>query len=221
MNIGIIGAGNIGSALAHRFVQLGHEVVIANSRGPETLGDVVADTGATAVSAWDAARGRDVVVITIPQLRVPDLPDDLFDGVPDDVVVIDTNNYYPRQRDGRIAAIEDGMTESRWVAEQVRRPALVKAFNNIHAAKLRDGGKPAGDPDRIALPYAGDDAGAKATVAALIDALGFDPVDAGSLDDSWRQQPGTPGYGTDLGESDLRAALATTPRERPAEFRAQ
>jgi len=221
MNIGIIGAGNIGSALGARFVELGHEVVISNSRGPETLGDVVADTGATAVSAWDAARGRDLVVITIPEFRVPELPDDLFEGVPDDVVVVDTNNYYPRNRDGRIDAIEDGMTEARWVAEQVGRPGLVKAFNNIHSARLRSGGRPAGDPERIALPYAGDDAGAKGTVAALIDALGFDPVDAGSLDDSWRQQPGTPCYGTDLGETDLRAALATAPRERPADFRAE
>jgi 8-hydroxy-5-deazaflavin:NADPH oxidoreductase len=221
MNIGIIGAGNIGSALAYRFVQLGHAVVIANSRGPETLGDVVADTGATAVSAWDAARGRDVVVITIPEVRVPDLPDDLFEGVPEDVVVIDTNNYYPRQRDGRIEAIENGMTESRWVGEQVHRPTIVKAFNNIHSARLREGGLPPGETGRIALPYAGDDAGAKATVAALIDALGFDPIDGGSLDDSWRQQPGTPCYGTDLGQTDLRAALAAAPRERPADFRAE
>jgi predicted dinucleotide-binding enzyme len=220
MNIGIIGAGNIGSALAYRLVELGHEVVISNSRGPETLGEVVADTGATAVSAWDAARGRDLVVITIPECRVPDLPRDLFEGVPEDVVVIDTNNYYPRERDGRIDAIEQGTTETRWVAQQVGRPGMVKAFNNIHAARLRDGGRRAGDPQRIALPYAGDDADAKAAAAALIDALGFDPVDAGSLDDSWRQQPGTPCYGADLGENDLRAALAAAPRERPSDFSA-
>jgi hypothetical protein len=220
MKIGIIGAGNIGSALAYRFVDLGHEVVISNSRGPETLGDVVAETGATAVSGWDAARGRDLVVITIPQCRVPELPDDLFFGVPDGVVVIDTNNYYPRNRDGRIDGIEDGMTESGWVAEQVGRAGFVKAFNYIHAARLRDGGRPKGDPERIALPYAGDDAHAKQAVGALIDALGFDPVDAGSLDDSWRQQPGAPCYGANLSENDLRAAVAAAPRERPADFRA-
>jgi predicted dinucleotide-binding enzyme len=221
MNIGIIGAGNIGSALASRLVELGHEVVIANSRGPETLGDVVADTGAAAVSAWDAAHGRDLVVVTIPQRRVPDLPDGLFDGVPEDVVVVDTNNYYPRMRDGRIDAIEDGMAESRWVAEQIGRPGLVKAFNSIHAARLRTGGRPQGHPEREALPYAGDDPRAKRTVAALIDALGFDPVDAGSLDDSWRQQPGAPCYGVALSESDLRAALAAAPRTRPTDFRAE
>jgi predicted dinucleotide-binding enzyme len=221
MKIGIIGAGNIGSALAYRLVDLGHEVVISNSRGPETLGEVVADTGATAVSAWDAARGRDLVIITIPQCRVPELPEDLFEGVPDGVVVVETNNYYPRNRDGRIDGIEDGMTESRWVAEQVGRPGIVKAFNNIHAARLRDRGRPKGEPDRLALPYAGDDAHAKQAVAALIDALGFDPVDAGSLDDSWRQQPATPCYGAELSKDDLRAAVAAAPRERPADFRAE
>jgi predicted dinucleotide-binding enzyme len=221
MKIGIIGAGNIGSALAYRLVELGHDVVISNSRGPETLGEVVAETGATAVNAWDAAHGRDLVVITIPQRRVPELPDDLFAGVPQDVVVVDTNNYYPRTRDGRIDEIEGGTTESRWVAEQVGRPGIVKAFNNIHSAKLRDGGRPAGDPQRIALPYAGDDPDAKRAVAALIDALGFDPVAAGPLDESWRHQPATPCYGTDLGENDLRAALAAAPRERPSDFRAE
>jgi predicted dinucleotide-binding enzyme len=221
MKIGIIGAGNIGSALAYRLVGLGHDVVISNSRGPETLGEVVAETGATAVSASDAARGRDLVVITIPQRRVPELPDDLFAGVPQDVVVVDTNNYYPRTRDGRIDEIEDGTTESRWVAEQVGRPGIVKAFNNIHSARLRDSGRPAGDPQRIALPYAGDDADAKRAVAALIDALGFDPVDAGTLDESWRHQPATPCYGTDLTAGDLRAALAAAPRERPSDFRAE
>jgi predicted dinucleotide-binding enzyme len=134
--------------------------------------------------------------------------------------VIDTNNYYPRERDGRIEAIESGMTESRWVAEQVGRPALVKAFNNVQALHLRDHGRPAGDPERIALPYAGDDAAANATVAGLIDELGFDPVPDGGLDDSWRQQPGTPAYGADLGAEALRATLAGTSVERPADFRA-
>jgi predicted dinucleotide-binding enzyme len=220
MNIGIIGAGNIGAALATRFVALGHETVIANSRGPETLGDVAAATGARPLTAAEAARGRDLVVITIPQKNVPDLPGDLFEGVPADVVVVDTNNYYPQQRDGRIEAIETGTTESRWVAEQLGRPHLVKAFNNIQALHLRDHGRPAGDPERIALPYAGDDAAAKATVATLIDALGFDPVDAGGLDESWRQQPGTPAYGADLGADALRRALADAPDKRPLDFTA-
>ena len=151
MNIGIIGAGNIGSALARRFTELGHEVYIANSRGPETLGEVEAETGATAVSTREAARDRDVVVVTIPEKNVSQLPDDLFEGAGDDVVVIDTGNYYPRQRDGRIDAIEEGTPESAWVSEQLGRPGLVKAFNNIYAQHLRDRGTPAGAPDRIAL----------------------------------------------------------------------
>lgn len=220
MKIGIIGAGNIGSALATRFVQLGHDVAISNSRGPEACVDVAAQTGAEPVYAVDAAKGRDVVVVTIPQGKVPDLPSDLFAGVPEGVVVVDTNNYYPQQRDGRIEPIETGTTESRWVAEQIGRPATVKAFNNIQAVHLRDLGRPAGDPERIALPYAGDDPNAKAVVAGLIEELGFDAVDAGGLDDSWRQQPGTPAYGMDLGAEALRTALADTPPERPLEFRA-
>jgi predicted dinucleotide-binding enzyme len=220
MKIGIIGAGNIGGALAARWVALGHDVVISNSRGPQTRGDVAEETGATAVEAGEAAKGRDVVVITIPEFKVPDLPGDLFAEVGDEVVVIDTNNYYPQRRDGRIEAIEGGMTESRWVAEQVSRPGLVKAFNNIQALHLRDHGRPAGDPERIALPYAGDAPAAKATVAALIDELGFDAVDNGGLEDSWRQQPGTPAYGGDLTADALRETLAQTPAERPADFRA-
>src|SRR5579875_1096044 len=219
MKIGIIGAGNIGSALAYRLVELGHEVVISNSRGPETLGDVVRVTGATAVSASDAARGRDLVVITIPECRVPNLPEGLFDGVPDGVVVVDTNNYYPRQRDGRIDAIEQGMTESRWVESQLGHP-VIKAFNNIYAAHLLEHGRAKGEAGRIALPVAGDDERGKRVVLDLVDELGFDPVDAGGLDDSWRQQPGTPVYGTDLDADGVREALQRASRERPAEFSA-
>src|SRR5207248_14956 len=125
MRIGIIGAGNIGGNLARRFRALGHEVLIANSRGPETLQDFAAGIGAKAVTAPEAARNGDVVVITIPEKAVAELPKDLFSGVPDDVVVIDTCNYYSA-RDGRIAAIEDGQPESAWVAQQLGRP-VVKA----------------------------------------------------------------------------------------------
>src|SRR5437764_948854 len=116
MKIGIIGAGNIGAALARRFIDLGHEVAIANSRGPDTLREVEAETGAAAVTTHEAAQGRDVVVVTIPEKNVAQLPEDLFEGVDDRVVVIDTGNYYPRQRDGRIDEIEQGMPESVWAA---------------------------------------------------------------------------------------------------------
>lgn len=219
MKIGIIGAGQIGSTLTRRFRQLGHEVYVANSRGPETLAELAKETGAHAVTVHEAARSGEVVVVTIPEARVKDLPEDLFDGVPEDVVVVDTGNYYPRERDGKIEEIEAGMTESRWVETQLGRP-VVKAFNNIYARHLMEYGRPPGAPGRIALPVAGDDPRAKAIVLKLIDELGFDAVDAGSIDDSWRQQPGTPVYGTDLDVEGVRRALAEASPERLPRFRA-
>jgi predicted dinucleotide-binding enzyme len=219
MKVGIIGAGNIGSALARRFTELGHEVSIANSRGPETLREVEAETGATPVTVREAARGKDVVVVTIPEKNVPQLPDDLFEGVGDEVVVVDTGNYYPRHRDGAIDPIESGMPESAWVAEQLGRP-VVKAFNNIYAQHLRDHGRPLGEAGRIALPVAGDDQAAKAVVMGLVEELGFDAVDAGGLDESWRQQPGTPVYGTDFDADGVRRGLAEASPERTDDFRA-
>jgi len=218
MKIGIIGAGHIGGTLTRRLRQLGHDVAVANSRGPQTLADLAAETGATAVTVAEAARGRDVVVVTIPMKSVPRLPKDLFAGVGAGTVVVDTGNYYP-QRDGRIDAIEAGTAESRWVAQQLGR-SVVKAFNNIRAQHLLERGRPKGEPGRIALPAAGDDAAAKAVVLGLIDELGFDGVDAGGLDDSWRQQPGTPVYAADLDADGARRALAAANRERPAALRA-
>jgi 8-hydroxy-5-deazaflavin:NADPH oxidoreductase len=219
MKIGIIGAGNIGGALGRRFTELGHDVSIANSRGPETLSEVEAETGAEAVTVHEAARGKDVVVVTIPESKVPQLPQDLFEGVGVEVVVIDTGNYYPRHRDGRIGPIEDGLPESSWVAWQLGLP-VIKAFNNIYAQHLRDLGQAAGSPGRIALPVAGDDHGAKSTVMGLVEELGFDAVDAGPLQESWRQQPGTPVYATDFDADGVRRALAEASPERQAEFRA-
>jgi predicted dinucleotide-binding enzyme len=152
--------------------------------------------------------------------NIPRLPAGLFEGVRDNVVVIDTGNYYPQQRDGRIDPIERGTTESRWVSEQLGRP-VVKAFNNIYAQHLLDRGKPKGTADRIALPVSGDEKRAKDVVIQLLDELGFDGVDAGSLDESWRQQPATPVYGTDLDVEGVRKALAAATRERSPEFQAK
>jgi len=218
MKIGIIGAGHIGGNLTRRFAALGHEVFVANSRGPDSLADLARETGAKAVDVREAARTGDVVVVTIPLKSIPKLPRDLFAGVPASVVVVDTGNYYP-QRDGLIAEIESGTTESRWTSKQLGR-AVVKAFNNIYAQHLLDNGKPSGSPGRIALPVAGDDKSAKAVIMKLVDELGFDPVDAGTLDESWKQQPGTPVYGTDFDAAGVRKGLAEAKQERPMGFRA-
>lgn len=218
MKIGIIGAGHIGGTLTRRLSALGHDVSVANSRGPQSLAGLAAETGAKAVTVREAVRGAELVVVTIPEARVRDLPKDLFAGVPDDVVVVDTGNYYP-QRDGRIAEIEGGLPESRWVERHLGRP-VVKAFNNIYADHLLKRGRPPGSADRIALPIAGDDVRAKAVVLRLLDELGFDGVDAGGLDESWRQQPATPVYATDFDAEGVRRGLAAASQERRAEFRA-
>jgi 8-hydroxy-5-deazaflavin:NADPH oxidoreductase len=217
MNIGIIGAGMIGGTLARRLSQIGHQIAIANSRGPKALRDFASEIGATAVTSREAARSGEIVVITIPERAVPDLPRDLFAGVPADVVVIDTGNYYP-SRDGRIPAIEQGQPESAWVAEQIGRP-VIKAFNNIYFKSLLENGRPKGTPDRIALPVAGDPFEARAKVLRLVDELGFDPVDAGGIEESWRQQPGTPCYTRDHNLARLKAALDAAIQERVPEYR--
>lgn len=219
MKIGIIGAGNIGGNLTRRLTALGHDVRVANSRGPQTLTALADQTGARAVEVSDAADGAEVVIVAIPEKAVPGLPAGVLDGAAPGAVVIDTGNYYPRQRDGRIDAIEAGVTESRWVSEQLGRP-VVKAFNGIYAQQLLDHGRPAGTPDRRALPVAGDDPAAKQVVIGLLDELGFDGVDAGGLDDSWRQQPGTPAYGAVADADGIRGLLASAPTERPGDFRA-
>jgi predicted dinucleotide-binding enzyme len=219
MNIGIIGAGHIGGTLTRRLSALGHNVFVANSRPPETLVALAHETGATPVTIHEAARSGDIVIVTIPEKNIATLPPDLFDGVSDDVIIIDTGNYYPQQRDGRIDAIEQGMTESRWVSQQLGRP-VIKTFNNIYADHLLRLGRPKGSPGRIALPVAGDDNDAKARVIDLLDELGFDGVDAGTLDESWKQQPGTPVYGTDFDAEGVKKALAQASKERAPEWRA-
>jgi 8-hydroxy-5-deazaflavin:NADPH oxidoreductase len=220
MNIGIIGAGQIGGTLARKLGALGHRVKLANSRGPASLGALAAETGARAATVEDAVRDVALVIVTIPQKNVPQLPKGLFADVPADVVVADTGNYYPSFRDGHIEAIEAGQTETGWVSGILGRP-VVKVFNNIMAYSLADGARPKGAPDRIALPVAGDDARAKAVVLGLVDELGFDGVDAGALDESWRQQPGTPVYCTDLGAEGVRRALAMADRVKAPATRDQ
>jgi predicted dinucleotide-binding enzyme len=220
MRIGVIGAGAIGGTLARHLARLGHQVSIANSRGPDSLAALAAEIAATPVSVFDAATAGDVVIVSIPQKTVADLPRGLFADVADSVVVVDTGNYYPELRDGRIEAIERGLLDSEWVAQQLGRP-VVKAFNSLYARSLLEKGVPPGTPGRVALPVAGDRPEAKSPVLRLVDELGFDPVDAGDLASSWRQQPGAPAYCRDLEVAALRRALAEADRSRIAEYRAE
>ena len=220
MEIGIIGAGQIGGSLTRLLTTLGHTVRVSNSRAPETLADLAAETGATAVWAKDAAADADLVIVSIPQKNVPDLAPGIVATAKPGAPVIETNNYYPRERDGLIEAIEDGTPESVWVAELLGVPVF-KVFNGIFWKHLLQNGKPAGTAGRIALPIAGDDLAGKGIVSDLVDQLGFDPVDAGSLSESWRQQPGTPVYGSDLDAEAAKRALAEASAARPDAFRAE
>jgi predicted dinucleotide-binding enzyme len=166
--------------------------------------------GVTAATAAQAVHDVDIVVLAVPEARIRGLPAGLFETVPADVIVVDTGNYYPA-RDGQIDAIEAGMVESSWVAEQIRRP-VIKTFNTIGADRLADGKRLAGELGRIALPVAGDAADAKARAGMLVEAMGFDWVDAGPLSESWRQQPGSPVYCTDRNEDEVRLGLAQADR---------
>jgi predicted dinucleotide-binding enzyme len=221
MKIGIIGAGAIGGTLTGQLTKLGHTVYLANSRGPETLADLATKTGATAVTAREAAQQGELLIVTIPLRSIPDLPKDLFEGVPASVPVIDTSNYYPLLRDGHLPELEQGdLTESEWVQQHLGRP-VVKVFNNIHAEHIASAAKPAGTPGRVALPVASDDAAAKQKVMALVEELGFDAVDDGSLHESWRQQPGTPVYGADMSAADLKKQFDSMGTRRTEEQRRQ
>src|SRR5690349_21164609 len=220
MRIGIIGAGNMGATLAAQLTRLGHQVAIANSRGPRTLAGVAAQTGATPVPITDVSSKADVVIVAIPEKNIPELPAGLLAALPGDTVVIDTGNYVPELRDGHIDAIDAGLPESQWVQSQLRHP-VVKAFNTIRPASLASLGKPAGAAGRTVIPVAGDDPAAKAAVRELAGQLGFDGLDAGPLAESWRQQPGTPIYTTDLTLDAARQALADATPEQTGSWRSR
>ncbi|MCG0995880.1 NAD(P)-binding domain-containing protein [Acetobacter indonesiensis] len=207
MKIGIIGTGNIGSILAQKLSVVGHDVRIANSRGVEGAKQVAVEVGAKAVDVYGAVAGMDVVILSIPFFAVTALPADLFSAVGTDVVLIDTGNYYPGMRDPYIPDIDNGMPESVWVSRQIGRP-LIKEFNNVLAYTLAELGQPEGTPGRLAAAVAGDRARSKAIVMKLVNQTGFDPVDAGTLSESWRQQPCTPAYCCDYDAEAMRKALA-------------
>jgi predicted dinucleotide-binding enzyme len=213
MNIAVIGAGNIGGTLTRRLTALGYNIRVANSRGPQSLAALAAETGAVATYLTEVAEEADAVFVAVPQKSIPELPSGLLAALAPSAAVIDTGNYVPFLRDPQIAALDDGALESRWTESYLRRP-VVKAFNTITAAHLAALGRPVGAPDRIALPISGDDPSAKDTVIRLADQLGFDGIDAGDLSGSWRQQPGTPVYTTDLDAEAARGALAAaTPQD--------
>ncbi|MGW5687868.1 NADPH-dependent F420 reductase [Nonomuraea sp. NPDC003754] len=202
MVIGLIGSGSIGGTLARLAVAAGHEVVLSNSRGPETLADLVEELGprARAGTAEEAARAGDVVVVTIPFGSYREVP-------PIDTIVIDTNNYYPA-RDGHVAELDSGeTTSSELLAAHLKDARVVKAFNSIYYRDLATQGLPEGTPGRRALPIAGDDEAAKRVVAELTDAFGFDVVDAGPLAEGRRFEPDTPPYNRRLTRDELRRAL--------------
>jgi 8-hydroxy-5-deazaflavin:NADPH oxidoreductase len=210
MRIGIIGSGNIGKTLARKFSAGGHNVLVANSRGPETIDAETLEFGARAATSSEAVNGADVVILSIPFARIPALANLLASEVPGEAVVIDTSNYYPH-RDGKIDAIERGQVESLWVAEQLGRP-IVKAWNAVLAGTFQDKGVLAGTSGRTAIPVAADSDEAKRVGMKLVDETGFDPFDAGSLADSWRQQPGQPAYCTELKVEEMGPALAAADR---------
>lgn len=204
MKIGIVGVGHIGRTLAQRLGAAGHDVKVANSRGPHTIDADVLAWGARAVSAAEAVVDVDVVILSIPLVRMAQIAP-LIVGVPAETVVIDTSNYYP-MRDDKIAAIEAGQVESLWVIEQLGRP-VVKAWNAIGSGSFADKGEPAGSPGRIAIPVAADSDTERGVGMALVEDTGFDAFDAGTLAQSWRQQPGAPCYCTDLTRREMPAAL--------------
>ena len=210
--IGLIGAGHIGSQVARLAVSHGYNVVVSNSRGPETLAGLVAELGAKAraTTALEAAKAGDIVVVTIPLKNIKSVPVEPLVGK----IVIDTNNYYP-QRDGHIAELDaETTTTAELLQAHLPKSKVVKAFNHIYAAELTTHGQPAGTPNRRALVIAGDDAGAKATVTKMLDAFGFDTVDAGPITEGWRIQRDTPGYGPRRNADELRRDLAAAKRYR-------
>ncbi|KUG09080.1 NADPH-dependent F420 reductase [Solirubrum puertoriconensis] len=209
MKIGIIGIGFVGAPLAKHLVAAGHQVKVTNTRPPEELARMAQALGAAPATLQEVGQGVDVLVSSLNFNVLAALPQDLqdlFRSLPADVIVADTGNYIPF-RDGRIEALEQGQVEGLWVAEQLGRP-VTKFLNNLLAETIATGGTPPGTPGRLALALAGDDQRAKQVLTTLSNDIGFDAVDAGSLADSWRQQPGTPAYCTELTAPELVKALA-------------
>jgi predicted dinucleotide-binding enzyme len=211
MKIGIIGAGPIGAALTRQYTKAGHDVKISNASGIEKLRPLAEETGAKPVSLAEVVVAVEVLVVAIPLVQIPKLSTSIGQSIEAKTVIIDTTNYYPL-RDGRIDEIEHGMPESVWVSGQLQHP-VVKVYNSIIAGSLIQSGLPQGAPLRIALPISGDDPKAKSVVATLVNDSGFDALDIGNLEESWRQQPGSPVYCTDLDLQQLKKNSTKVIRE--------
>jgi len=210
MNIGVIGTGQIGEVIIRKLQGAGYSVKMANSRGPDSLRDLAAATGATPVSLEQVVRNVDILFLVLPQKAIPELPKGLLRNAKQDTIVIDVGNYY-EFRDGRIDEIEDGLTDSEWVERQIDWP-VVKVLNSIYAKSLAEVGRPSGSIERVALPISGDNPRSKEIVTRLLDRLGFDSVDAGTIAESWRQQPGSPVYCTNPTRSELELWLKKVDR---------
>jgi 8-hydroxy-5-deazaflavin:NADPH oxidoreductase len=211
MKIGFIGAGEIGGTLIRQYARAGHNVKMTNSSGIEKLKSLALETGASAVTLTEVVADVDVIVVSIPLIAVLELPRYLFKNASASTTIIDTCNYYPI-RDGKIEDIEDGMPESVWVSNQLEWP-VIKAYNNILYRSLVNSGLPNGAASRVALPISGDDKRSKDLVSNLVNDSGFDCLDYGSLQDSWRQQPGSPVYCTDLTLPQLKKSIEKVRRE--------
>lgn len=211
MKIGVMGAGTIGSTVVRKLSAAGHEVKVANSRGPETIDPQLLVSGARAVAADDVVDDVEVLVSSIPLNRMPGVAP-LLRRLPEDAVLIDTSNYYPL-RDDRIAAIDEGQVESAWVCELLGRP-VAKTWNAIGSGSLADKGTEPGTAGRIAIAVAADRDHDRAVAMELVDQTGFDPYFSGSIADSWRHQPGSPAYSTNLTRDEIEVALAAADRDR-------
>ncbi|MCX5527070.1 NAD(P)-binding domain-containing protein [Streptomyces bobili] len=217
MKITVIGAGAIGGNLAAKLSTAGHDVRVADARGREAVAAEVLESGARAAALEESVQGSDVIVLSIP-FGVAGQLADLFASVPDETVVIDTANYYPGMLSEPIEAVDNGQVESVYTAEQLGRP-VVKAWNAALAGTQRTRSLPAGTAGRIAIPVAGDSEEARKLAMSLVDDTGFDPYDAGTLADSWRQQPNSPAYCTELTLDELPAALAAADHAKDARVR--
>lgn len=204
MNIGIIGIGAIGGTIATKLVKAGHRVKVSNSRGKDAVKEFASEIGAVPSDLAEISAGLDVLIISIPYGAIPNLPGCVFEQLPEDAIIVDTGNYYPEVRNEKLDGLGDGQAESLWLSRLINRP-VIKTFNNLLAYSLAELGREKGAEGRLAMQVAGDNEQQKNIVMELVDQCGFDPFDAGNLEDSWKMQPTSAGYCCDYTVSELKA----------------